>query len=219
MSSFLLVVGLLVGFLVVATAYHGSLVWPAFFTGSAATAIGVFLALLLERELERRRLAEQAQADALVEEGNRLADARLGFAAISEELGILDASLLRFAGEYRERPYLVIDLPTGSWEAARGRLGLIVSDFELIATLSRFYGRISDLRYWLALKAQAILLREHGQVAEIDETIEEALGRATEDVRVLTERIVEQIQAPAVLREPTRRVTAAAAMPYESSQG
>jgi hypothetical protein len=187
LTVLVLVVGGAAALARVALIYNGAAVWAPLVTGFAATALGVFLALVLERDLVRRRDREAA-----------LTETRLGLSSIYEELEIVEESLGRIRGDREEAGYLLADLPTGSWEATRSRLGLIVGDFAFMARLARFYGRVIDLQYLLRLKAQAVLFGRTGQFEAIGDKIAEAVRQAEEDVDSLNNEIVKQIQAPSV---------------------
>ena len=191
-----LVAGVLGGaFVAVALLYEGKLVWPPLATEFAATVIGVFLALWLERELARNQERRRIEREEESERQRRSDDEIRAFFVVGRELETIERSLFRIGVEHRTDRYLVVDLPSGSWEGFRGGLGLVARDLEFVASLSSFYARIDDLRYRLRLKLLGSLL--YGpQLDEIEKRIDSAVEAAIEDVGALLEKIVEDFQKP-----------------------
>jgi len=83
------------------------------------------------------------------------ADFLVGRSIPEGQLERLKASIDRAKREQHNYKHFFPDLPTGTWAAASGPLGLIVSNYELMADLSTFYGHVEELRWRLRFKADA----------------------------------------------------------------
>lgn len=145
-----------------ARSYGAVVTWPAMATSFSATCLAFLVALAWDRR--QRNVADQKEiaAEAKREEGERsgeqdrrVLEAKRRFAAIALELARIEASLRRTSAEQQRFKYFFPDLPTGSWNASSGRLGLIVANYSLIADLSTFYGQVEELRWRLRFKAYA----------------------------------------------------------------
>ena len=88
------------------------------------------------------------------EQERRVVEAKRRFGALELELTRLKASIERTKREQHNYKHFFPDLPTGSWAAASGPLGVIVSDYELMADLATFYGHVEELRWRLRFKAE-----------------------------------------------------------------
>lgn len=200
--------GLLVAVVVVSVAapvasaayYGGSDTWTQMATGFSATSLAFLIALAWDRR--QRALAElrEAEVERRREEGARAAEqerreteAKRRFSAIALELERLQASLTRTVEEQQHYAYFFPDLPSGSWRAAGGPLGMIIANYGLIADLSTFYGHVDELQWRLRFKAQP----------GVDETavgpIIDALARQMlNDVAVLLAQVRRQVASPDV---------------------
>lgn len=160
----LLVVPIVVSILTVvltSVAYGGIWTWPSLATNFAATSVAFLIALawdrrqrtaadLKEAEAERRR----GEAELRLEQERRETEAKRRFAAIVLELERLQGSLQRSVDEQQHYKYFFPDLPSGSWQAGSGPLGMIISSYGLMADLSTFYGHVAELQWRLRFKAQ-----------------------------------------------------------------
>ena len=180
--------------------YTGEIMWPLFIAGYAGAALAFTTALfwdrhqrledsVLQREADRQRAADRLRE----EQDRRMVEARRRFGAVELELLRLKTSVDRTKLEQHHHKHFFPDLPTGSWEAASGPLAVIVSDYELMADLSTFYGHVEELRWRLRFKAQADTDEE--KVNSMIDSLAESMAEA---VDALLEHVREQIQNPQV---------------------
>jgi len=180
--------------------YGGVQTWPSMATGFAGTALAFLIALAWDRrqralaELEEaaaeRRRQEAAQT---AEQERREVEARRRFSAIALELERIQSSLQRTVQEQQAYRYFFPDLPSGSWQAGSGPLGVILSNYGLMADLSTFYGHVDELQWRLRFKAQAGV--DDGAVSPIiDALAQQMLG----DVATLLAHVRRQIASPDV---------------------
>ncbi len=180
--------------------YTGEIMWPLVIGGYSGAALAFTTALFWDRhsrlqdevrqsEAERRRAAERLQA----EQDRRVVEAKRRFGALELELERLKASIERTKREQADYKHFFPDLPTGSWSAASGPLGLIVSDYELMADLATFYGHVEELRWRLRFKADASI--DEKVVNPIIATFVNQMSDAVDD---LLEQVAEQIRNPTV---------------------
>jgi PAS domain-containing protein len=180
--------------------YTGEIMWPLVIGGYSGAALAFTTALFWDRhsrlqdevrqgEAERRRAAERLRQ----EQERRVVEARRRFGALELELERLKASIERTKREQASYKHFFPDLPTGSWAAASGPLGVIVSDYELMADLATFYGHVEELRWRLRFKADAAV--DEDSVNPIIATFVDQMADAVE---VLLEQVREQIRNPQV---------------------
>jgi hypothetical protein len=180
--------------------YTGEIMWPLVIGGYSGAALAFTTALFWDRhsrlqdevrqnEAERRRAAERLRQ----EQERRVVEAKRRFGALELELERLKASIERTKREGSDYKHFFPDLPTGSWAAASGPLGLIVSDYELMADLATFYGHVEELRWRLRFKADASVDEE-----AIHPIIATFVNQMGDEVEVLLEQVREQIRAPQV---------------------
>jgi hypothetical protein len=180
--------------------YTGEIMWPLFIAGYSGAALAFIAALFWDRhsrlqdevrqaEAERRRAAERLKQ----EQDRRVVEAKRRFGALELELERLKASIERTKREQEAYKHFFPDLPTGSWAAASGPLGLIVSDYELMADLATFYGHVEELRWRLRFKADSSV--DENVVAPIITTFVNQMADAVDD---LLEQVAEQIRNPSV---------------------
>jgi hypothetical protein len=197
--------------------YEGPIIWPLELCGYSGAALAFLTALAWDRHsrlqeemrqaaAERRRITVRLEQ----EQERRVIEAKRRFGALELELTRLKASIDRTKREQHSFKHFFPDLPTGSWNAASGPLGMIVADYELMADLSTFYGHVEELRWRLRFKADA----------STDETllnsmIDTLVAQMADAVDVLLEQVREQIENPQVeqvaglpqtQRSPTRTV-------------
>src|SRR5215510_658329 len=140
--------------------YTGEIMWPLVIGGYSGAALAFTAALFWDRhsrlqdevrqaEAERRRTTERLEQ----EQQRRVVEAKRRFGALEVELTRLKASIDRTKREQASYKHFFPDLPAGSWAAASGPLGVIVSDYELMADLATFYGHVEELRWRLRFKA------------------------------------------------------------------
>jgi hypothetical protein len=159
-----------------------------------------------QAEAERRRTAARLEQ----EQERRVIEAKRRFGALALELERLQASIDRTRREQHAYKLFFPDLPTGSWQAASGALGVIVSDYELMADLSTFYGHVEELRWRLRFKAQPDTDEAH-----VNSMIDTLVTQMADAVETLIEQVREQADRPQVEqvagapssgRGPTKRV-------------
>jgi hypothetical protein len=178
--------------------YGGAQTWPPMITSFAATSIAFLIALAWDRrqrsiadtkdaEAEARRL----QAEVEAEYERRRIEGQRRFSAIALELERLHASLERTVAEQQSYKYFFPDLPDGSWQAGSGALGMIISNFGLMADLSTFYGQVSELRWRLRFKADPSV-----EDADVSPIIDMLARQMLHDVEALTEQVRRQVVSP-----------------------
>jgi hypothetical protein len=159
-----------------------------------------------QAEAERRRTAARLEQ----EQERRVIEAKRRFGALALELERLQASIDRTRREQHAYKHFFPDLPTGSWQAASGALGVIVSDYELMADLSTFYGHVEELRWRLRFKAQS-----DTDEAQLNSMIDTLVVQMADAVETLIEQVQEQVErpqveqvagAPSTGRAPAKRV-------------
>jgi hypothetical protein len=200
--------GLLLAVLVVSVAgpvltavfWGGDSTWPSLSSGFAATAVAFLVALAWDRRARAAADHKEAEAEArrvqsakLAEQERRASEAKRRFSAIALELERLQGGLQRTVEEQHLYKYFFPDLPSGSWQAGSGGLGMIIENFGLMADLSTFYGHVDELQWRLRFKA----------AAGVDETavspIIEALARQMlADIAVLLAQVRRQVANPDV---------------------
>lgn len=180
--------------------YTGEIMWPLFIAGYAGAALAFTTALFwdrhqrLEDEVRQREADRERAAERLREEQERrMVEARRRFGALELELARLKTSIDRTKLEQHHYKHFFPDLPTGSWEAASGPLAVIVSDYELMADLSTFYGHVQELRWRLRFKAQP-----DTDDAMVNSMIDTLASQMADAVDTLLEQVREQIQNPQV---------------------
>jgi hypothetical protein len=183
-----------------ATFYGGPNTWTSLATGFSATVLAFLIALAWDRR--QRELAELREAEAerrrgeearLAEQERRETEARRRFSAIGLELERLQESLRRTVDEQHAYKYFFPDLPSGSWTAGSGALGMIISNYGLMADLATFYGHVDELRWRLRFKAQGDV--DQAQVSPI---ISALATQMLSDVAVLLSQVRRQIAGPDV---------------------
>jgi hypothetical protein len=202
--------GLLLAVVVVAVAapvltalyYSQSETWTAMATGFSATSLAFLIALAWDRrqraiaelrEVEAERRRDEAVRTA--EQERRETEAKRRFSAIALELERIQASLTRTVEEQQRYTYFFPDLPSGSWGAASAPLGMILSNYGLMADLSTFYGHVDELRWRLRFKAQPGV--EDDAIAPI---IDALARQMLNDVAVLLAHVRRQVASPDVRR-------------------
>jgi hypothetical protein len=185
---------------VTAIFYGGASTWTGLATNFAATSVAFLIALawdrrqrayaeIQEEEAERRReIAARAR-----EQERRETEAQRRFSAIALELERIQSSLQRTAGEQQGYKYFFPDLPSGSWQAGSGPLGVIIANYSLMADLSTFYGHVGELQWRLRFKAQPGV--DDGAVSPI---IGALATQMLNDVAVLLSHVRRQIAHPDV---------------------
>jgi len=180
--------------------YGGEIIWPLVICGYSGAALAFTVALFWDRhsrlqdevrqnEAERRRVAERLQQ----EQERRVIEAKRRFGALELELERLKASIDRTKREQARYKQFFPDLPTGSWIAASGPLGVIVADYELMADLATFYGHVEELRWRLRFKAEASTEAEL-----VNPLIDTFVSQMADAVTVLLEQVHEQALSPTV---------------------
>src|SRR4051794_24803286 len=180
--------------------YTGEIIWPLVIGGYSSAALAFTTALFWDRhsrlqdearqsEAERRRVTERLQQ----EQDRRVVEAKRRFGALEVELERLKASIDRTKREQADYKHFFPDLPAGSWAAASGPLGVIVSDYELMADLATFYGHVEELRWRLRFKADPAVDEK-----DVSSTIATFVGQMADGVDVLLEQVREQIRSPQV---------------------
>lgn len=142
-----------------------------------------------QTEAERRRVTARLEQ----EQQRRVIEAKRRFGALHLELLRLKSSIDRTQREQHAYKHFFPDLPTGSWLAASGPLGVIVSDYELMADLSTFYGHVEELRWRLRFKAQT-----DTDESQLNSMIDTLVGQMADGVDTLLEQVQQQIDYPQV---------------------
>jgi hypothetical protein len=180
--------------------YPGELIWTLVIGGYSSAALAFLTALAWDRhsrlqeearqnDAERRRNTERLQQ----EQERRVIEAKRRFGALELELLRLKASIDRTKREQANYKHFFPDLPTGSWQAASGPLGVIVSDYELMADLSTFYGHVEELRWRLRFKAETST-----DETMVNSMIDTFVSQMADAVDTLLEQVREQVRNPLV---------------------
>jgi len=183
-----------------AAVYGGEATWASLATNFSATSIAFLIALawdrrqrtlaeMQEHEAERRR-EEAARAR---EQERREVEAKRRFSAIALELERIQASLQRTVAEQSRYRYFFPDLPSGSWRAGSGPLGVILSNYGLMADLSTFYGHVDELQWRLRFKAQTGV-----DDAAVSPIIDALATQMLSDASVLLSQVRRQVERPDV---------------------
>lgn len=183
-----------------ATFYGGATTWTGLATNFSATSVAFLIALawdrrqtayaeIQENEAEHRR-EEAARAR---EQERRGTEAQRRFSAIALELERIQSSLKRTAEEQEAYKYFFPDLPSGSWQAGSGPLGVIVANYGLMADLSTFYGHVAELQWRLRFKAQPGV-----DEAAVSPIISALATQMQNDAAVLLSHVRRQIAYPDV---------------------
>lgn len=180
--------------------YGAEATWPGLITNFSATCLAFLVALAwdrrqrtladqreLEAELRRERLEATAEAT------RRTTEATRRFSAIVLELERIQQSLERASREQQQYKYFFPDLPSGSWRAASAPLGLIISDYGLMADLATFYGQVAELQWRLRFKAEPST-----DVADLNPIIEGLVRTMLGDVEDLLPQVRRQMNEPDV---------------------
>jgi hypothetical protein len=177
------------------------LTWTALAAAFSATTLAFLITLAWDRrqrgiEEEKQLAAEQrrAAAEIVAEQERRSVEAKRRFSAILLELERLKGTLEK-CREQSKYKYFFPDLPAGSWEAANERLGVICSNYALMADLSIFYGEVDELQWRLRFKANAWV-----EDAAINPIIDALVEQMVEGVQELLHRVRKQVVDPDVAR-------------------
>jgi hypothetical protein len=180
--------------------YSGADTWLGMATNFSATTLAFLIALAwdrrqrayaeLQEDAAERRREEAARA---AEQERRETEAKRRFSAIALELERLQASLQRTAEEQQQYTYFFPDLPSGSWRAASGPLGVIIANYGLMADLSTFYGHVDELQWRLRFKAQPGI-----DDAAVGPIIDALARQMLNDVSVLLAHVRRQVASPDV---------------------
>ena len=174
--------------------------WPLVIGGYSGAALAFLTALAWDRhsrlqddvrqlEAERHRTEQRLQQ----EQERRVVEAKRRFGALELELLRLKASIDRAKLEQHAYKYFFPDLPTGSWAASSAPLGVLVSDYELMADLSTFYGHVEELRWRLRFKAETST-----DETLVNSMIDTFVSQMAEAVDSLLEQVREQVENPQV---------------------
>jgi hypothetical protein len=201
----LLGIGLIVGVVVIVRGYGGETFWPGLVAGFLGTLLAFLLALGWERERSRAELAREA-SDAYerrqTELERRLEPVRAELKKNAQSLEILTEvferkdrtsafSLSVGAPDDRARVLANPQLLEGAWSASASHLAELTGDYELIAGLATFYGRVEELRW-------RIRLRTEQRSTDLDEAIHALVIELREEVDDLLERVGQEISHPHV---------------------
>ena len=180
--------------------YEGPIIWPLELCGYSGAALAFLTALAWDRHSRLQEEMRQAAAERRrmtlrleQEQERRVIEVKRRFGALELELTRLKTSIDRTKREQHSYKHFFPDLPTGSWNAASGPLGVIVADYELMADLSTFYGHVEELRWRLRFKAEAST-----DETQINSMIDTLVAQMADAVDTLLEQVKEQIASPQV---------------------
>jgi hypothetical protein len=180
--------------------YTGEIIWPLVICGYSGAALAFLTALAWDRHSRLQEEARQADADRrrteerlAQEQQRRVIEAKRRFGALELELQRLKASIDRTKREQANYKHFFPDLPTGSWSAASGPLGVIVSDYELMADLATFYGHVEELRWRLRFKAESST-----DETMVNSMIDTFVSQMADAIDTLLEQVREQVRNPLV---------------------
>jgi len=180
--------------------YTGEIIWPLVICGYSGAALAFLTALAWDRhsrlqEEARQTEAERRRTEARLaqEQERRVIEAKRRFGALELELLRLKASIERTQREQANFKHFFPDLPTGSWQAASAPLGVIVSDYELMADLATFYGHVEELRWRLRFKAETSTDEKL-----VNAMIDTFVGQMADAVDTILEQVRAQVKNPTV---------------------
>lgn len=119
-------------------------------------------------------------------------EARRRFASIRAELEKNKTSIIEVCAGLEGRA-VIPQLLTGSWRANAPSLGLIIADYDLIADLATFYGRIDELQWRLRTRLESEAVRPL-----LDDMTAPLASELKDEVAGLLRRVDAQVQAPSV---------------------
>jgi len=180
--------------------YSGADTWTGMATNFSATSLAFLIALAWDRRQRAFAELQEAEAERRREEAvrtreqeRRETEAQRRFSAIALELERLQASLQRTVDEQQRYKYFFPDLPSGSWQAGSGPLGVIISNHGLMADLATFYGHVLELQWRLRFKAQPAV-----DEAAVSPIIAALATQMLNDVSVLLSHVRRQVSQPDV---------------------
>jgi hypothetical protein len=140
--------------------YDGEFIWPLIVGTFTGAVLAFLVALAWDRPQDALQEARTVAAEARAQEAElhkeqerRTLEAKRRFSAIALELERLQASINRTMAEQHQFKNFFPDLATGSYRAASVPLGMIVSNYGLMADLATFYGHVEELQWRLRFKA------------------------------------------------------------------
>jgi hypothetical protein len=168
--------------------YGGASYWPSLL----ATLVAVVLAFEFERRRERRALG-RAEVSLM---RRRETEARKRLLALQAELEKNQISIDGIVNELQHVPPGVFalihpQLLDGSWSSSGERLGDLLAEYDLVARLSTFYGRLEELRWRIRYRTQA-------QDTAIDPMTQDLAVEMQSEVVKLIEKVQAEASAPEV---------------------
>lgn len=206
--------GLLVGAIAVAVVaplgmwafYSGSLLWPALAANFTASLLAFLVALAWDRrEKQRERAEEEADHVKRIDEARsherqgRQEEARRRFTLILDELKSNGRFLEGDAKPLLAGRVVLPQLSDGSWQASGPALAAIASDYELVAALSTFFGRVDELEWRLRHLLQ---MGERDDRRYIEAETERLIHELREELPGLIERVSTEAEKPSVIELP-----------------
>jgi hypothetical protein len=104
---------------------------------------------------------------------------------------------------------VLVDLRDASWLASGPALSAIVSNYEIVADLSTFYGHLDELRWRLRYRLELSTPDERNY---FDGLIEELIGEMKSEVADLLPRVEAETESPHVLAPLLGAIPVAAAL-------
>jgi hypothetical protein len=169
--------------------YGGASYWPSLL----ATLVAVVLAFEFERRRERRAL-ERAEVSLM---RRRETEARKRLLLLQEELAKNQISINDIVnGLMQHVPsggFALIhpQLLDGTWSSSGERLGDLLAEYDLVARLSTFYGRLEELRWRIRYRTKA-------QDTAIDPMTQALAVQMRFEVAELIEKVQAEASAPEV---------------------
>jgi hypothetical protein len=185
--------------------YSGPLVWPGLVGNFTASLIAFLVALAWDRrEKQRERVDEEAMFAQRAQEAedeevrDRREEAQRRFRVILKELRVNAKSFEDASGSLSGR-IVIPQLLDGSWIASGAALSAIASDYELVAALSTFYGRVRELQWRLRKRLE---IASPGGQQFFDAMTEPLIVELKEEVAELIPRVEAQVDDPQVIEVP-----------------
>jgi hypothetical protein len=176
-TVFLVLTGIALGI------YGGLPYWPALATEFGASLAAFTLALQWEGHRTAQALVRTAREAADL----RQTEARKRLLALATELKRNKVSIDDLAKNLPDSPTGAVDtllhpeLLGGAWTASGERLGDLLADYDLVAMLATFYGRLEELRWRIRYRTQARDSYLDGMTkalsVEMQKEVNEALNR------------------------------------------
>jgi hypothetical protein len=186
--------------------YGGASLWPGLIGNFVASFAAFVIALSWDRQQRQQERENEAYARAERIEQETAQERALRETEARRLLDVVVSEMEATRGEIRQlRPISVGDTPplrlllTGAWARSAERLARILSRSDLVAEVSGFYDRISELQWRLRLVTEVggVAFRQP-DLREIVNSTDLLVRSIDDDFDALLERVKNEADAPSV---------------------